>query len=150
MINLAVCRVGLTLIPVAELDRLALRDFHENTALSITINSKPPLKVIRYYRALCHMIAQGMGMPGGDSIHNLFMMRAYRVKSLSLNGDGNVENLKVESTKDWCLPEWLIYLDHCREILGRELLPGVPQGPIRREVERLSGVSLDEAMKEPA
>jgi len=150
MIEIAACRIGVTLVPAAEYDRLALARFAENKPMLVILAMKDADKLRRFYRNLCHYLAKGMGLPNGDAVHSIFMMRAFRIKAAKIGQEGEVLHFESSSTKDWTPPEWLDHVEFCREIVLREMLPGIPTGHWRREVERVSGVNLTDAIEEAA
>ena len=145
-VEIVMVRKGSTLIVASAQDREELERFSQGKALGVSVSQKPPEDLVRLYRSLCSKIAKATGhFPDGDAVHTALMLRAHKVEAVYVAADGSIAKGTPVSTKQWSLPEWRAYMDFIWPIILDEILPGIPSGYLRREIEEMTGVRFKTA-----
>lgn len=145
-------RLGSLLRPLSAQDEQLLRELPYDRAVSVSITWPAPEKAARWYRALLRKLVAGGVFENAEEAHFDVMLRTHRAHSMVVKETplGVETKFWPESTTGWDGPTWRAFLRDAVAVVIRDLVPQMPIGKLRNEVEREIGIRLKDAMEEDA
>jgi hypothetical protein len=143
-------RLGPILRPATPFDEAVLREAPFQRVVSITLDWNPAPKAPRWYRALLRKLTEAGVYQNTDEAHWDVMLRTRRVDSMVVvqTSDRIETKFWPVSTLGWDGPAWRSFLADAIEVVIRDLVPNIPIGKLRAEIERQIGIRLKEALEE--
>lgn len=143
-------RLGPLLRPLSAQDEELLRTLPYERAVAVSITWPAPEKAARWYRALLRKLVAGGVFENAEEAHFDVMIRTRRVNSMVVRETAAGDETKFwpESTTGWDGPQWREFLRDAVAVVIRDLVPQMPIGRLRAEVEREIGIRLKDALEE--
>jgi hypothetical protein len=143
-------RLGTILRPASAFDEEKLRTAGYGQALEVSVTWPEP-RSLRWYRGLVRRLVHAGAYQNDDEGHFDLMIRTRRAKSMVLIEKPGVEiqtRFEPLSTSGWDGPQWRGFLADVVEVVVRDVVPKLPIGQLRAEVERFVGLRLKDALAE--
>jgi hypothetical protein len=134
------------LSPVSGWDQDQQRQYPIGSLVHVNFLKGRSPKMHRFYFALIDFIGQAIGY-AKEVLSDELLMRTGRIDSLSfINGETHAQPKRISKMRH---ADFKSYVDDAVELICAEYVPAMTRSKLLLEIERLLGITYDEAFKAP-